>query len=252
MKANQMERNDAINQHFSGCRTMEVRQTKRGWIQQYLFGCKAPAEFKWFDTTDGRQEQIASSLEESGFCDRYCCGGRHSFSMVVRNQGSNSEILTMDRPLACNAYVCKCCCYQKMTYSYEGEHLGEMEELFSCCIPKMQIKDASNQPIYKVHPPTCCYGMCIDCCAEGNPCFGRGCCKVPFHIFPASQKDTDNGAPEVGKIVKEPKSCMVEICTYSEAFKIEFPDDATSEQKAMIAGSSILINANFFEEKSLY
>jgi hypothetical protein len=35
--------------------------------------------------------------------------------------------------------------------------------------------------------------------------------------------------------------------TDSEAFDVSFPEDATTEQKALIAGSSVWINANFFE-----
>ncbi len=66
----------------------------------------------------------------------------------------------------------------------------------------MSISDAQGNPLYKVHSPTCCMGMCVDICAEGNPCFGKGCCKVPFYIYPATQEDTDNGAPYIGKVVK--------------------------------------------------
>lgn len=88
-----------------------------------------------------------------------------------------------------------------MEYSYKGEKLGQMEEHCWVCVPKMSISDAQGTPIYKVHSPTCCMGMCVDICAEGNVC-GRGCCKVPFYIYPATQQDTDNGAPYVGKVVK--------------------------------------------------
>jgi len=38
--------------------------------------------------------------------------------------------------------------------------------------------------------------------------------------------------------------------TDSEAFDVTFPDDATTEQKALIAGSSVWINANFFEAEA--
>ena len=93
-------------------------------------------------------------------------------------------------------------------------------------------------------------GLCVNICTEGNPCCGKGCCKVPFHIFPADQENTDNGAPYAGKVVKVPKSFAAEMFTDSEAFDITFPDDATNVQKALIAGSAILINANFFEVES--
>ena len=49
---------------------------------------------------------------------------------------------------------------------------------------------------------------------------------------------------------KVPKSLAVELFTDAEAFDVEFPEDATSVQKAMIAGSAVLINANFFESET--
>lgn len=238
---------EKINQAFGSATSMSVRQTRKGWFQE-LLGCEAQDEFKWFNTTDGRNDQIGTSLEESDCCARMFCGGCHEFTMVAKDS-NGEEILTMNRPWSCNAGACKCCCYQKMSYSHKGTNIGEMEELCWACVPRMQIKDASGKPIYKVHSPTCCMGMCVNCCAEGNPC-GKGCCKVPFYIYPASQEDTDNGAPYVGKVVKVPKSLMTEIFVDSEAFDVNFPVDATPVQKAMIAGSAILINANFFENEN--
>lgn len=49
---------------------------------------------------------------------------------------------------------------------------------------------------------------------------------------------------------KVPKSLAVELFTDAEAFDVEFPEGSTSVQKALIAGSAILINANFFESET--
>jgi len=249
MEANKMDRYGKLDQYFGSAKSMSVRQTRRGCFQE-LLGCEAADEFKWFNTTDGMNDQFATSLEESECLFRMCCSGCHEFKMVAKEEGTGEEILTMHRPWACNAGACKCCLYQKMEYSYRGERLGNMEESCWVCVPRMRINDANGNPLYKVHSPTCCMGMCVDICAEGNPCCGKGCCKVPFYIYPASQEDTDNGAPYIGKVVKVPKSLAVELFTDAEAFDVEFPEDATSVQKAMIAGSAVLINANFFESET--
>lgn len=76
---------------------MSVRQTRRGWCQE-LIGCEAADEFKWFNTTDGKNEQFATSLEESDCFTRMCCGGCHEFTMVAKEEGTGEEILTMNRP----------------------------------------------------------------------------------------------------------------------------------------------------------
>lgn len=237
---------DAI---FGEAKSMSIRQTRRGWFQECL-GCEAVDEFKWFDTTDGKEAEIGMSLEESPCFSRMCCGGCHEFDMVAKEAGTEEEIVSMNRPWACNVSPCKCCLYNKMSFSYKGTPLGQIEETCWVCVPRMNITDASGSPVYKVHSPTCLGGICVNCCAEGNPCCGKGCCKVPFYIYPATQEDTDNGAPFVGKIVKVPKSLAVEFFTDAEAYDVIFPEDATNEQKAIIAGSAVWINANFFEQES--
>ena len=229
---------------------MSIRQTRRGWCQELLLGCEAKDEFKWFETTNGQNTQYGTSLEDSNCLMRICCSGCHEFSMTVKEVDTENEIFSVHRPMRLLPGCAKCCCYQEMTISAKDEKLGKVEELCWYCVPRMLITDQDSQPLYKLHSPTCCMGMCVNCCAEGNPCCGRGCCKVPFHIFPATQMDTDNGAPEIGKIVKVPKSIAVELFTDAEAYDITFPEDATPEQKAIIAGTTIFLNANFFENES--
>ena len=156
-------------------------------------------------------------------------------------------MITVDRPFRCLIGGCKCCCYQEASVSSGGQELGSMKEDCFYCVPSFKINSPDGTPIYKVHPPTCCAGICMNCCAEGNPCCGKGCCKVPFHVYPADQEKTDGDAPFIGKILKKPKSLAVEILTDAEAFDVTFPDDATAQQKGLLMGSAIFINVNFFE-----
>jgi hypothetical protein len=113
-------------------------------------------------------------------------------------------------------------------------------------VPRFVIYDGENNPMYKLHNPTCCAGMCVNCCAEGNPC-GKGCCKISFRIFPSDQSDTDGDAPYLGKILKKPKSLGIELFTDADAFEVDFPKEATVAQKGVLIGTSIFLNAIFFE-----
>lgn len=45
------------------------------------------------------------------------------------------------------------------------------------------------------------------------------------------------------------KSLKTEIFTEADAFEVSFPNDATVDQKALLVGTSIFVNANFFEER---
>jgi len=183
--------------------------------------------------------------------------GRYGlFYANVKELNTEASLLELERPFSCPAGACKCCCYQSAKVTSGGQEIGSIKEkcyfwyvhivafgnhtislyymhanfssaftnalsftvnnqIFS--IPEFEVYDHGGKGLYRLHQPTCCGGCCVNCCAEGNPCFGRGCCKVPFHLFPYDQSNTNN-AEEIGKIVKKPKSMMTEVFTDSDAF----------------------------------
>jgi hypothetical protein len=249
MKQQTMDRGtDALKAHLgSDCTMLDIRQSRRGWLQELLC-CEARTEFKFFK---GPEQQIAVAMEDGNCFCRVCCSSIHPFTMPVTELNTNAELLTVDRPCACSVGAGKCCCYQSIAVSSGGVALGGVKETCYYCVPSFKVMDDQEREIYIVHPPTCCGGCCINCCTEGNPCCGRGCCKMPFWVFPASAVGQTNGkageAAKVGKILKKPKSLMTELFTEANAFEVTFPTDATSEQKALLAGTSIFLNALFFE-----
>ena len=120
--------------------------------------------------------------------------------MTVKENNTEAELLTVERPFACAAGSCKCCCYQQASISSGGQELGTIKEGFYCCVPSFTVKNDKEEPMYLVHAPTCCGGVCVNCCAEGNPC-GKGCCLQSFRVYPYAQKGQTNGdAPYIGKV----------------------------------------------------
>jgi hypothetical protein len=125
---NAMDRgSNALKSHCSECEQMEIRQTRRGWFQE-LVGCDAKTEFKYFIGSD----QIATSVEESDTCCRVCCTAIHPFKMVVKELNTDAEMVSVDRPCACAIEPCKCCCYQKASFTSDGQDIGRIEEQFYC------------------------------------------------------------------------------------------------------------------------
>ncbi|KAL7487032.1 hypothetical protein ACHAW6_012628 [Cyclotella cf. meneghiniana] len=238
--------NRLLETHLMPAQTLSIRQTRLGWFQECL-GCEAKGEFKFFKEGQYPNE-FATAIEDSGFCIRCCCAPCHPFKMTVAETGTNAELLSMDRPCACCVGACKCCCYQKMSVTSAGQNIGSIEEQCFCCVPRFVAYGGDGEKLYKIHSPTCCCGMCIDCCAEGNPC-GKGCCKVSFRIYPASQAKTDGDAPYLGVILKKPKSLATELFTSANAFDLTFPENASANQKALLVGSAIFFNVNFFERQ---
>lgn len=168
--------------------------------------------------------------------------------MRVNEVGTDAELMTIERPCACVAGACKCCCYQTASVSSGGQELGTIEEECYFCVPSFTINDSEGKAIYRVHPPTCAGGACVNICTEGNPCTSKGCCKLPFWVFDPDQKDTNGAEAEhLSKIVKLPKSLRTELFTDANAFDVIFPEGSSVEQKAMLVGSAVFLNAVFFE-----
>jgi len=244
MDAQKMVRgSETMNKHLTDMKKISVRQTRKGWFLE-LLGCEVKSEFKYF--SEGT-DQIATSLEDSNCLLRNFCLGCYPYTVEVKEIETEEEILSMERPCSLPVGGCKCCSYQSLNFTSGGQALGKVEEQCWYCVPVFKIFNENDDPIYKIHQPTCCGGGCVNCCYEGNPFCGRGCCKVPFLVFPSSQEETDGDAPSVGKILKVPKSILTEMFTDAEAFDISFPEDATNSQKAMLTGTAIFLNSIFFE-----
>lgn len=148
-----------------------MRQTRRGWLQECL-GCEAKTEFKYFIGSD----QVFHSLEDASCPCRCCCQPCYPYVMVVKELNTEAEIVTVDRPFSCCVSSCKCCCYQTATISSGGNKLGSIQETCWFCVPSLKVFDHGGKQLYLAHSPTCLGGLCVNCCAEGNPC-GKGCCK---------------------------------------------------------------------------
>jgi hypothetical protein len=88
--------------------------------------------------------------------------------------------------------------------------------------------------------------MCVDFFTEGNPCT-YGCLKLPFRIYSADAEDTNGDAPFVGKMLKIPKTSCGDTFNEVSYVEVYFPKEATTDQKGLILGSSLLINSLYFE-----
>jgi hypothetical protein len=162
MKQHTMDRGtDALKECLGGdCTMLDIRPTPER------------TEYKFFK---GPEQQIAVAVSDGDVFCRVCCRTVHPFTIQVTEESdTKAELLTIDRPLACEACACKCCCYQSLTVSSGGVALGGVKETCYYCVPSFKVMDNQEREIYNVHPPTCCGGCCIDCCTEGNPCCGSG------------------------------------------------------------------------------
>jgi len=235
-----MDRGSApLKAHLEGCEQFDMRQTRRGCLQE-IMGCEARTEFKYFIG----ETQIAHSLEESDCCCRIFCQQMYPYKVEVKELNTDAELFTAERPMNCPVNSCKCCLYQKMTVSSGGQELGTIKENCWYCVPEFTAVDHDGKEIYIIRPPVCCGGMCVNCCAEGNPC-GKGCMKSSFEIY--NPEGYGNDAEPLGKILQKPKSLMTELFTDAQAFDVKYPSDANVAQKGLLAGATLLMNSLFYE-----
>jgi len=224
-----------------------IKQTKRDCIQE-LLGCEAKTEFK-ISTLEEKDVDVLYTLEESTFLWRFCCPACRPFDqpITVGGQAGGPTLMNIKKPVsgplaACQGCLCCLCCFNPPSMDFTdgtGKELGRATVPFFCCIPNIKLAGPDGNVDYHIHVPTCCGGVCVDCCAEG--CCN---CKVPFYVY---KPDNDKPKQEVGKIIKLWQGMGTELFTDADTFSLEFPDDADAAAKARLLGTSIFINFLFFE-----
>lgn len=219
-----------------------VKQTKKGWIQE-CFGCDANTEFK-IATMDERENDIFYAVENTSCCIRFWCQNARPYEINLWS-GSNQEgaqIGKFIRPFRCALGPQKCCCHQEIiAESASGSKLGSVVENYWICLPTFDVKDANNQLKYMLHYPTCCMGMCVNCCAEG--CCS---CRIPFYIYTPGKGEEKK---QVGKIVKVWGGLTQEFLTDADKFELEYPPDADASTKTTLLGATFFLNTLFFERQ---
>lgn len=244
-----MDRGPRGLSHLQAYPNLQVKQTRRGCIQE-LFGCEAKNEFN-IATIEQPQANFMYSLEESTCCMRFCCKNQRAFTQTVWMGNGVADdantVMSMQKGWTCPMQPCNCYyCFDPYLDMNDGagQPLGKVKVPWFFCIPQYVVTDENKNVDYHVHMPTCCGGCCVDLCAEG--CCN---CKIPFYVYKPDQKDRSRGQ-EIGKIIKIWRGLGVEMFTDADTFNVEFPQDATPEQKARLLGTTFLINMTYFEKQN--
>ncbi|KAF0295799.1 Phospholipid scramblase 2 [Amphibalanus amphitrite] len=168
------------------------------------------------------------AAEESGCCDRNCCGRGRSFRMrVVDSQ--HGEVLLLDRPLRCSCCCCFCC-LQELEVSSGGVLLGTVTQEFSVFYPSFSIRGPDGDVRLQIT----------------GPCWGCGCCSdIEFPVMSA------DGRRQVGNLTKRWNGIGRELANDSKTFSVSFPDFADPATRATLFGATILLSYVFFEKDNI-
>jgi len=217
-----------------------VKQTRRGCIQE-LIGCEAKSEFL-ISTLENKDNAFMYALEDTTCLNRFICNNFRKWTMNVTqgNQAGGALVASYDRPLRCPMGGCKPCCYQEVYLGSEAVPQGSVVETCYFCVPEFNVVRPDGVIEYRIAPPTCLGGMCINICAEGL------CnCRFPFYVFNPSGGTTVE--EKVGNITKIWAGFKSELFTDAQKYEINFPSDASPDARARLLGGLFLINQLFYE-----
>jgi len=210
---------------------------------EVITGWQVKNKFRLTDPTTGAI--IGFFKEESTCMQRQCCKNARTFQADV--VGENDEVIfKLDRPCHC---MCICCtsacdgfCGQEITVKdSNGNDLINIRQLSSncwCCCMEwiLSIPDESGNEKYRLENNVCK----ATCCEK----FDNGCCSDKYlHI-------NDSAGNRVGEVIKKWRGCATECCTPADSLLIEFPVDATPEDKASILGGVLLSDYNLWEQQN--
>ena len=234
-----------------------LKTAKTAFIKQsielfeIMSSCTAQNKYNVYTKDDqGQPTYLFVCNEESGFLARNCLKGDWRplimrVKHVVGKESITEDFLdsefSFERP-----FKCSCCGCSKAIMSgvdKNGNVFGSLVEPSTCLDFKCNVRDKDENIKYKIIGDYCQWGIAC----KWN-CLGK-CANAMFYIYSADT-DADDCTPEkcVGKIEKLSDDVVKAYYTDLNSFMIKFPEDATSYDKLMLIGVSLMIDYRFYEE----
>jgi hypothetical protein len=175
---------------------------------------------------------------------------RNSNIVATHEKNRSCGVYCLDLPCVCNFFGLP---YLE-TKDASGRLLGKTQYVCDMCffVPKFDILDASGQQKYQLRPDTCVAGLCVQCRCDGKK--GK-CCRVPFILRDPETKDPiPSGVTLAGNVLNAMVDTLWsgwknEFCTLKNAYHLTFPTKISAEEKAVIIGSTLLLDVAIFEQQ---
>lgn len=206
-------------------------------------GCETPNRYHVFGITPMGYTYLFKCLERSGWCMRNCCTpSSRSFSMEIRHIASIGQFnpdFSKNFANSLRHFKCSCFCLNRpemtVTLSDDGKYIGKVTNPFTLCNPEFEIYNSSGQIKYFVD---------ADCCQCGLLCTNNYCGRLSEVYFPI-YKGKKGG--QVGNIIRKIPQ-FPELGTAADNYVIDFPNDATPEEKLLLICLGLFIDYMYFEQ----
>ena len=106
-----------------------------------------------YSVTDQFGNLVFSISEESGCCNRFCCGPCRSFNIMIRDT-QGQTVMQLVSPNYCTAW----CCLRSIEVQFPpGTVIGFAKEQFTWCgfHPKVKIQNSAGETFLTAHGPLC-------------------------------------------------------------------------------------------------
>lgn len=211
---------------------------------------KGATAAEWTDETFSdalKKGHLLTLKEESDCLERQCCRPRHSLKIKIKggddSKAEGVELGEFERPFQCTML---CCCMlfwpQVLTAKANGKETGKVIQHWPCinnlivCNRHWRVVDASGKDVYMIKDDFCC---------NANMCAPS--CFCPVRTIDILTPDMNT---KVGSIVDVWPGCNVRgFFGSADNYILNFPDNASPEDKFNLLGALILIEYMVFEKK---
>jgi hypothetical protein len=214
---------------------------------EQITGCESPNRYYVFSQSPQAGMKLLFKCKEySSCCMRQCCpANSREFNMYIKHiatvndldENFSAPFITVQKP-----FKCTCCCLERpemiATFSGTSQPCGRIKQPYTCCDPEFSLYDSSGTKKYVIHG---------DCCQCGLCCSNNFCGKLSevfFHIY----RDENLTAP-VGAIIKK-VATATELITSADSYQVNFPLDASPQEKMLLIVAGLMIDYQFFEQSS--
>ena len=227
----------------------EIAQSSGAIIRQQVelleavTGCETQNRYHVFLQTPMGLKYAFKCNERSVGCARCCLSGStRPLQMVIRHVISFDQIdsdlakifINIDKPCTCGC-CCLCRPYMDIFLADNNQYVGKVREPCTCCDNDVEIYDASGNFRYLITG---------DCCQLGL------CCGSDVEKLANIRFDILEGGSLVGGMKKLAASSFGEFFTKADSYQVNFPANATPQEKILLIVAGLMIDYQFFENSS--
>ena len=222
-----------------------IRQQPQFFEQ--ITGCESPNRYYVFSQSpQGGMKLLFKCKESSECCQRNCCSAsarefimdiKHIANAGMMNENFQNSFVHVNKP-----FKCTCFCLERpemiATFCQGGQLLGKVKQPFTCCDPLFTVTDNAGVDRFFVH---------ADCCQCGIMCSNNFCGKMSEALFNI-YGDAALTSP-IGSIIKK-VATFSELVTSADSYQVNFPANATPNEKLLLIITGLMIDYQYFEEKA--